>query len=288
MCLHYDTLYHIVMLLRTASQQMMDLRAAQTALFAGRAASRWATTSTTLNSTALFARHISSTRARTQEAQAFAPEAPSPSSTPTNTSPSMYDHIQRRLQQQPQATPQEGQQPQQQQQVDSLRSLLSSSSPSSSSSSSVPAIQETNKSQNLTAWAKPSAGLARAQRKTTDVIASLGFGYLDDLSRPSAEDLTRTRDTTTQPLPEDIKLRLRPVLGRSVKIGDQTDLAYGLKILGTKCTSNRVAADSRAQRFHERPGLKRKRLKSQRWRARFRNGFQATCQRVTELAKQGW
>jgi predicted transcriptional regulator len=51
---------------------------------------------------------------------------------------------------------------------------------------------------------------------------------------------------------------------------------------------NRVKRDFQMQRFHERGGLKRKRLKSERWRARFKIGFDATCKRVTELTKKGW
>lgn len=264
----------------------MDLRAVQTALFAGRAASRWATsTSTTLNATALFARYISSTRERPQEAEAVEPSEPSSSSlTPA---PSMYNHMQRRLQQQQQSqtTPQGGQQ-QQQQQVESVRNLLYSTTPSSSSTTSSSSQETNNPPNNLTGWATPTAGLARAQRKTSAAISDLGWDLLEP--RPSEEDLTRSRDITTQPMPEDIKLRLRPVLGRSITLGDSLDLAFGLRMLGTRCATNKVSSDSRAQRFHERPGLKRKRLKSQRWRNRFRTGFRATCDRVTELARQGW
>lgn len=43
-----------------------------------------------------------------------------------------------------------------------------------------------------------------------------------------------------------------------------------------------------SQKSHERPGLKRKRLASERWRARFKTGFCAAYVRVHELRKQGW
>jgi hypothetical protein len=51
---------------------------------------------------------------------------------------------------------------------------------------------------------------------------------------------------------------------------------------------NSVRRDFNKQKFHERPGLKRKRLKSERWRARFKTEFAATCKRVTELTRKGW
>ena len=43
-----------------------------------------------------------------------------------------------------------------------------------------------------------------------------------------------------------------------------------------------------SQRTHERKGLKKKNLKSLRWRARFKEGFKAACVRVKELKRQGW
>jgi small subunit ribosomal protein MRP21 len=49
---------------------------------------------------------------------------------------------------------------------------------------------------------------------------------------------------------------------------------------------NRIRADFNRQRFHERGGLKRKRLASERWR--FKEGFQRTVTRVQELRRKGW
>jgi hypothetical protein len=42
------------------------------------------------------------------------------------------------------------------------------------------------------------------------------------------------------------------------------------------------------ERYHERPGLKRKRLKMVRWRKRFAGDFKKICQRANKLAGQGW
>lgn len=88
----------------------------------------------------------------------------------------------------------------------------------------------------------------------------------------------------------DVKLRLRPSIGRTVQCGKgaRVDLARGLQLLNTQVRKNKVSQDLMKQRFHERPGLKRKRLRRERWRARFKDGFKATCTRVRELARQGW
>jgi hypothetical protein len=43
-----------------------------------------------------------------------------------------------------------------------------------------------------------------------------------------------------------------------------------------------------AERAHERPGLRRKRLKMVRWRRRFAGDFRRICQRANKLAGQGW
>jgi small subunit ribosomal protein MRP21 len=42
------------------------------------------------------------------------------------------------------------------------------------------------------------------------------------------------------------------------------------------------------ERNHERQGMKRKRLKMERWQRRFRTGFNAAAKRVVELKGQGW
>lgn len=105
-------------------------------------------------------------------------------------------------------------------------------------------------------------------------------------------DLIKTSDITKMPgTPEpvsEIKYRLRPSVGRSFQLDAKTDLARGLALLNTRVRVNKVNQDQVRQRFHERPGLKRKRLRSERWRARFKEGFKATCGRVKELARQGW
>ncbi|WQF85552.1 Putative small ribosomal subunit protein bS21 [Colletotrichum destructivum] len=83
-------------------------------------------------------------------------------------------------------------------------------------------------------------------------------------------------------------LRTRPSTGRTIHLGGNIDLPRALKNLDYQCRKNKLKRQWHSQRFHERPGKKRKRLVSERWRARFKEGFQATVQRVQELKNQGW
>ena len=66
------------------------------------------------------------------------------------------------------------------------------------------------------------------------------------------------------------------------------DLATGFKTLNTSIRVNRVKTDHIRQRFHERPGLKRKRLKSERWRRSFKTGFQEMVGKIKDMRKKGW
>ena len=85
-------------------------------------------------------------------------------------------------------------------------------------------------------------------------------------------------------------VRLNPSVGRSVEV-DPTrgvTLAAGLTKLEIIVGQNSVRRDFMRQRFHERPGLKRKRLKSERWRRRFKDGFRAIVDKVETMRRQGW
>jgi small subunit ribosomal protein MRP21 len=84
------------------------------------------------------------------------------------------------------------------------------------------------------------------------------------------------------------KLLLNRTTGRSVRVTEGMSLPQALERLQVQMRLNRVQAEVRRQRFHERPGLKRKRLKSERWRRNFKGGFIAAIQRATDLHRQGW
>lgn len=112
---------------------------------------------------------------------------------------------------------------------------------------------------------------------------------------PSDDPRPRGHWTTHSgpPMPEKIEpppMRLSPSIGRTVDIDSQRNMDVGksFRRLEILCARNRIRSDFAKQRFHERPGLKRKRLKSERWRRRFKVAFKATVARVKELRSKGW
>lgn len=85
-------------------------------------------------------------------------------------------------------------------------------------------------------------------------------------------------------------VRSRPTVGRTIEVIPEKGVDFGraLRNLEISCAVNRVRQDLSRQRFHERPGLKRKRLKSERWRKMFKESFRATVMRVKEMRRKGW
>lgn len=243
------------------------------ALLAGRAASRWASLTPTTSArpfllTSTYAanpsRSFSSTRRVRQEAEASA-----------NYGGGMKDFLERKSQQPESQDQQQQQQPQ------------ASSSPPSQQST----VNANNNSIFLTPWADlGKKSTWNTPGKQIGVIQSPG----DQVSELRKEELSPpVHDMKYFEDPNKRKLRLRPVVGRTIDfktIRDfrAQDLASGLARLNIACNVNRVKNDFQRQRFHERPGLKRKRQKSERWVRRFKVGFQATCTRISKLAKQGW
>lgn len=65
-------------------------------------------------------------------------------------------------------------------------------------------------------------------------------------------------------------------------------MARALQVLGRECKENNVRGDQIRGRFHERNGMKRKRLRRERWRRRFGEGFRATVKLVAEMRRKGW
>lgn len=106
---------------------------------------------------------------------------------------------------------------------------------------------------------------------------------------PLSIDLMQNLDGIAPPAPvRKVPLRLNPSMGRHVSVTQTVDVGRAFKMVDMNCSRNKIKGDSNRQRFHERPGLKRKRLASQRWRVRFQAGFRATVNRVKQLKRQGW
>jgi len=87
-------------------------------------------------------------------------------------------------------------------------------------------------------------------------------------------------------------LRLRPSTGRTVHLKNgirrKDDFGQAAKSLERLCARNKIRVLQNLQRFHERPGLKKKRLRQSRWRVKFKTAFGAVIRRVQELKNQGW
>ncbi|KAI9792227.1 MAG: hypothetical protein M1835_008019 [Candelina submexicana] len=120
-------------------------------------------------------------------------------------------------------------------------------------------------------------------------------------NRPSSIDVSRMLSPTSTspsseflnqpPMPPPVpSLRLGPSTGRSVTIDNSRgmDLGRGFKKLEINCAKNLIKHDFNRQKFHERPGLKRKRLHGMRWRKRFKLGFKAVVQKVSDMKRRGW
>lgn len=91
-------------------------------------------------------------------------------------------------------------------------------------------------------------------------------------------------------MPEPLAVRLTPSLGRTVRIDNNKgmDVGRAFRQLDIAVSRNKVRADFAKQRFHERPGLRRKRLKSERWRKKFKEGFRGMVKMVSAMKKKGW
>lgn len=123
----------------------------------------------------------------------------------------------------------------------------------------------------------------RSQKNTTSYSA-------DDISRML--DPLSTSNPGAPPAIEDDGpvMKLGPSLGRTVEVNPARgmDVGRAFRTLEMQCARNSVKRDFMMQRFHERPGLKRKRLKSVRWRRNFKKNFQATVALVQKMTRQGW
>lgn len=136
-----------------------------------------------------------------------------------------------------------------------------------------------------------SPGLSRGPAVSQQPMAPAG-GEPNDKSDFSVENFLQTIRSHNLSIPDrpekKFPYKLDPSLGRSVLVSQGMDIQRAIGVLKSINLRNNVRLDSVKQRFHERPGLKRKRLKSERWRAQFKTGFQSIIKRVLDLHRQGW
>ena len=79
--------------------------------------------------------------------------------------------------------------------------------------------------------------------------------------------------------------RTGPTAGRTVEV--TSDLSSALTRLRTIIAQNKLRVDQREQRFHVRPSLKRKRLKSLRHRKRFKDAFKRLVGIAMDMKRKG-
>ncbi|MCJ1485822.1 hypothetical protein MMC06_005997 [Schaereria dolodes] len=171
---------------------------------------------------------------------------------------------------------------------------LSAHGPHETSKSRSPvARQEARKSSaDITAAAFREDFASRNTLQNRQGMLAARMDYLDAPSNFSQDmrnvnsEIQRRKFRQLPPAP----VRLDAFIGRSMEVDPAkgVDLARGLKKLEIKCSLNSVRQDVTQQRYHERGGLKRKRLKRERWRKRFMLGFKSVVTKVKDMKKRGW
>ena len=157
--------------------------------------------------------------------------------------------------------------------------------------------------ENRTMGPSERVAAARNQSSFEDMVSRFGTNTpqprhssndprSDDFNLDYALDPNRPQDgiSTTPKAPSKPPYKLNSTVGRTIAVNENKgiDVGRAFRTLEARCAQNSVKRDHMRQRYHERPGLKRKRLASERWRRRFKESFRATIKLVQGLKKQGW
>ena len=87
--------------------------------------------------------------------------------------------------------------------------------------------------------------------------------------------------------PLERTIKSSPTVGRTIRVR-KGDVGTALRFLHRLCLQESIPQDMKSQKFHERAGMKRKRLKRVRHKIRFKHAFKATVERVKEMRRKGW
>lgn len=153
---------------------------------------------------------------------------------------------------------------------------------------SSPDVQQSTRSNHMK---RPSAEVLDDLLNSTTSNSSQPKIDLSSLfSSTSTFSPQRTGPPPPPPPPSAAPMRLNSSLGRTITVNPERgmDVGRAFRALEMRCSQNQVRRQYVLQRFHERPGLKRKRLKSERWRRRFKENFRETVKMVQKMRKQGW
>lgn len=150
-------------------------------------------------------------------------------------------------------------------------------------------IDSATRDQASAAQTSPSGASTPSTKSLADVIREYitPTDSLRSILDPSHVEASRRPPSLELKPPP---FRLGPVSGRTVRVDSSrgTDVGRAFERLERVVRENRVRAEYGRQRFHERPGLKRKRLRSERWRRQFKQGFYAMLERSRQLKSMGW
>lgn len=116
------------------------------------------------------------------------------------------------------------------------------------------------------------------------------YSGVDDLMFPDSDQSTQIATLPRERILTELPIHLSARSGRTLDVdpGKANDLGAKMRQLDGLVARNRIRNDFQKQRYHERGGMKRKRLKSERWRTRLKNEFRKTVLRVQALRKKGW
>ena len=131
----------------------------------------------------------------------------------------------------------------------------------------------------------------RAQRPDQNYVAKhMKFPEQSPAVSIPTPDALKYSGLYEQPTRAQSTIKSHPSVGRTVEVMPNRgmDLGRAIRALEINCSVNNVKQDAYQQRFYERPGMKRKRLKSARWRKRFKEGFQAVVGKVKIMRRKGW
>ena len=127
---------------------------------------------------------------------------------------------------------------------------------------------------------RPSSAAASAAGLTFSARATAASPRVDFAARWAAEVKAMDRDLSLAPR-DAYATRVRSSLGSNA-------VTMALRKMKRLVHESEMRKKLFAERAHERPGLRRKRLRMVRWRRRFAGDFRRICQRANKLAGQGW
>ncbi|KAK6502117.1 hypothetical protein TWF506_002720 [Arthrobotrys conoides] len=135
--------------------------------------------------------------------------------------------------------------------------------------------------------------LPHAARLSTSIVR-FQSNPIQPLDKVTAIDWVSNSPTSTDSpvatIPPSYHSKLPPRLGstagRSIAVRGG-DVAGAFMQLKRICVENHIIKDANAQRFYERPGVKKKRLRRERFRRRFKESFKRMVSTVLEMKRQG-